>query len=326
MGRSEKCLGVLGIVIAAAAATPAWAGWTSYDASLGSLPQAQGFLIYDSGDSPAPTVSAGSLHQGPTAGVCSALGYQHWYRNNAGIDFGASFVLDATVQIISSSDIHALDCGDDGWKAGYDLTVTDAAAHMFFVGITSDGVFLSNNNISDPATFPRQPVNTRDALHRYRLVVTANLATLYYDETPLTSLATGTYLNSGGENQVVFGDGTHRGSNESLTSLVRYTTDNLAAVDGALPPSSGLSMVLASHGASDEIRYSLPVPARTRLRVFDVTGRLVVTLADGAASAGAHQVVWGHVGAAGRGVSAGVYLVDLESGGRRVHGKILVLK
>ena len=100
---------------------------------------------------------------------------------------------------------------------------------------------------------------------------------------------------------------------------------NVAVGEG--PPSpSRLSMVLAARGAAHEIRYSLPVRAQTRLRIFDLAGRAVVTLTDGDAPAGVYRVVWGHVDAGGQGVSSGVYFVELQSGNRRAQGKIVVLR
>jgi len=100
----------------------------------------------------------------------------------------------------------------------------------------------------------------------------------------------------------------------------------LVAVGEAPPPPPGLSMTMVPRGTEHEIRYSLPVQAQTRLSVFDLKGRFVVTLVDGDAVAGAHHVVWGYVDASGHGVSSGVYFVELQSGSRRAQGKIVVLR
>jgi hypothetical protein len=61
------------------------------------------------------------------------------------------------------------------------------------------------------------------------------------------------------------------------------------------------------------IRFTLPVPGRARLRVHDVAGRLVRELASEHLPAGAHEFRWDGTAANGRPVSAGVYLVRLES-------------
>ena len=40
------------------------------------------------------------------------------------------------------------------------------------------------------------------------------------------------------------------------------------------------------------LRMTLPQPAAVRLRIFDMGGRLVATLADGVLAAGAHVLPW----------------------------------
>jgi hypothetical protein len=62
------------------------------------------------------------------------------------------------------------------------------------------------------------------------------------------------------------------------------------------------------------IRYDLPVPSEVSLRIFDVSGRHVKTLAAGEAPAGRHSVVWDARDEAGRAVSAGVYFYRLRAG------------
>jgi hypothetical protein len=57
------------------------------------------------------------------------------------------------------------------------------------------------------------------------------------------------------------------------------------------------------------LAYTLPRSAHVRLAVYDVTGRLVVTLAQGVQSAGEHVVEWDATG-----LASGVYYYRLETG------------
>ena len=66
-----------------------------------------------------------------------------------------------------------------------------------------------------------------------------------------------------------------------------------------------------------DIRFGLPAAARTTLRVFDVSGRLVRTLVDGPLSAGAHTRRWDGRDESGRDASSGVYFVRLLAGADR---------
>jgi hypothetical protein len=92
------------------------------------------------------------------------------------------------------------------------------------------------------------------------------------------------------------------------------------------PLGSELSLVMAPRGTGHELRYSLPAPGRTTLRIHDLSGRIVTTLVDGDAAAGVHRVVWSHHDRGGREVNSGVYFVQLQSGGRSARGKIVVLR
>jgi hypothetical protein len=70
-----------------------------------------------------------------------------------------------------------------------------------------------------------------------------------------------------------------------------------------------------------EIAFDLPRSERVQLRVFDVTGRCVSTLADGEFAAGHHNVTFD-----GRGVSSGVYFYQLVAGDYRNCRKMVLLK
>ena len=64
------------------------------------------------------------------------------------------------------------------------------------------------------------------------------------------------------------------------------------------------------------ISYDLPESGTVHLGVYDVAGRLVKSLVDGeAVAAGRHEVQWDGRDKAGRVVSAGIYLCQLDTGG-----------
>ena len=73
-----------------------------------------------------------------------------------------------------------------------------------------------------------------------------------------------------------------------------------------------------------EIVYSLAVPGRVRLTIFDVNGRMVRTLVDGSEGAGDHAARWNGRDDRGREVSPGVYSYRLEGAGARESGKVIV--
>jgi len=66
--------------------------------------------------------------------------------------------------------------------------------------------------------------------------------------------------------------------------------------------------------ASTQVRFSLPSRSNVKLAVFDVAGRQIASLADGAWDAGSHAVSWSGATASGAAARGGVYLVRLAVG------------
>lgn len=66
-------------------------------------------------------------------------------------------------------------------------------------------------------------------------------------------------------------------------------------------------------GAHTRIDFFLPQPGGARLRVLDVRGRLVRTLADGLLPSGYHPQIWDGRDSEGREVGSGTYVIRLET-------------
>jgi hypothetical protein len=74
------------------------------------------------------------------------------------------------------------------------------------------------------------------------------------------------------------------------------------------------------------IRFDLPQPGRVLLTVYDMSGRLVRTLAHGPYEAGVYRVPWDGRNEAGRAVASGVYFYQLDAPGRTESKKMVLLK
>lgn len=77
---------------------------------------------------------------------------------------------------------------------------------------------------------------------------------------------------------------------------------------------------------STEISFVLPKAGRLELRVFDVLGREVVTLADEVRNAGAHTMTWDGRSASGAPVASGVYLYQLKAGDVTAARKMMLIR
>ncbi len=74
------------------------------------------------------------------------------------------------------------------------------------------------------------------------------------------------------------------------------------------------------------ISFSLPKPADITLSIYDMTGKLVKNMAQGACGAGTHTVIWDGKDRNGDGVSSGVYLYALTAQGATAYKKMTLLK
>ncbi len=74
------------------------------------------------------------------------------------------------------------------------------------------------------------------------------------------------------------------------------------------------------------IGFELDVRGPASLRIYDATGRLVKTLANGLFDAGLHETVWNGTGDAGQRVSSGMYFCRFESGTFRQTQKLILLR
>lgn len=101
--------------------------------------------------------------------------------------------------------------------------------------------------------------------------------------------------------------------------VIRIVPD--VAVAGAAPSvHGGLELSPATpnpSGGDVQLRWTLPVASHARVGVYDVSGRHVRTLADGALAAGVHDRRWDGRDAKGALAPAGLYFVRLEAAGER---------
>lgn len=99
-----------------------------------------------------------------------------------------------------------------------------------------------------------------------------------------------------------------------------------AGVEGDGPAAFGLGRVWPNPaGGAANVHYGVPRPAWVTLDVLDVHGRRVARLADRLHEAGGHDLAWDGRGPGGARLPAGVYLLDLRSGGRRDVKRLVLL-
>jgi hypothetical protein len=74
------------------------------------------------------------------------------------------------------------------------------------------------------------------------------------------------------------------------------------------------------------VEYTLPEATHVTLRVYDVRGAFVATIADGVMPAGVHQATWNGRDHAGNRASGGAYFVRLTARDAVLTGKIVLIR
>jgi hypothetical protein len=116
----------------------------------------------------------------------------------------------------------------------------------------------------------------------------------------------------------------------ALTEADLRTAEAVIAVEQIPAPAARLLLLepirpnpLQSQG---EIAYTLPGAGRVRLAAYDVAGRQVAVLTDGVQESGRHFLRWDGRDAGGHALSAGVYVLRLETAGRVTSRKVVITR
>jgi hypothetical protein len=110
------------------------------------------------------------------------------------------------------------------------------------------------------------------------------------------------------------------------SSLSEYSWDLYGWDDDVIASAAPTEFALhAPHpnpfNATTALQFDLIQSGMTNLSVYDVAGRLVLTLVNGWRSAGRHEITLD-----GNGLSSGIYLVSLRAGGFQAAQKVILLK
>ncbi len=108
---------------------------------------------------------------------------------------------------------------------------------------------------------------------------------------------------------------------------IRTYDPTVVSVDegGGLPTKLSLSVDRNPLSRRSEVAFSLPTDSQVSIQVFDVSGRLLRTLASGNHPAGNHVVQWNGQSENGSPCSAGVYFIRMDTGSETRVSKVVKL-
>jgi hypothetical protein len=165
------------LILLSLTAIPAYVGGQTYNASLKSLPDRQGFAyssdvnVRDDGINPHPSAATGVLHQITTAGA------QYWYLTDPSIDFSQHIILTAILKINSSNYIANIGTGT---REGYYLAVRGLQG-LYTVGLAGAGFNINSVGTPDQALTPYRYQTGTGPFHTYRLDIVGLVASFSID-------------------------------------------------------------------------------------------------------------------------------------------------
>ena len=223
-------IGKLALVFTAGLAGTNVYGGTIYNAALGSLPQAQGFIYSGDQGNPPPHVSGGILFSNKTVTATS----ESWSEADSTINFANSFVIEGDILINSSNFVP--NGGDGSSREGYYLFASDTTGAAYSVGLTSTGFVINDYPSGTLVPYP-----TTSGFHLYDLAVLHGLATFSVDGTVLaTGIAPEPYGQAFGS--VIFGASSGLSLSNTETSFV--CTGSGSACSAAAPEPASWTLAL----------------------------------------------------------------------------------
>jgi hypothetical protein len=154
--------------------------------------------------------------------------------------------------------------------------------------------------------------------------------TLYRRESDASALAMATAPVTGVEGSYV-DTSVEAGKTYHYELLVRTTDGDEFRSPVATVATTALGLALHQNipnpfNPLTTIRYDLPLAARVRLSIVEVSGRRVRTLVDEQQAAGSREILWNGRDDDGHAVSSGVYFYVLDAGKQRLTRKLVLLK
>jgi len=190
-------------------------------------------------------------------------------------------------------------------------------------GITSDGKFIVGYNTFDGDPFYTTGFFWTDTtgcvdIEFWLADQGVDVDPLFDIQSLTTCTPDGAYLY--GYGQMIVSPYTTRG-------FVIHTDRALVGVDPAPAPSRiALSASPNPSRRGTSFSFTLGSAGRTRLGIYDASGRLVRQVLDGESAAGTHRIAWDGRDADGQSVRAGIYFTRLESLNGNASGKLVVLE
>ena len=242
--------------------------------------------------------SADAVFPGPSAWVATGLASGYWIANTATSQWIAP-AIDENWPAMGT----ALAAGDYVYRLSFNLAGIDPAT------VSVSGFYGADN----AAVIRLNGATIGSGITSYNPLVAFSLSSGFVSGVNHLDFVVTNWVASGSNPTGLRVQGIHGAG----TAVAGVGDPGVSHAFGLLAPSPNPSRAVA------RVAFTLPLAAHARLRVLDLAGRVVRTLADGEFAAGRHESAWDGLEAAGAVAPAGIYFVTLEAGGRREMRRLL---
>jgi hypothetical protein len=112
-----------------------------------------------------------------------------------------------------------------------------------------------------------------------------------------------------------------------FSNLAAFDVVTAVDVEGGTPaPPARVQAAPNPFASSTAIRFSIPADGNTEVSAYDVQGRLVRRIHQGALTAGMHALPWDGLDDAGREVRSGIYFIRIHSGVTSLSTKVFRMR
>ena len=176
-------------------------------------------------------------------------------------------------------------------------------------------------DITDPNNYEVEPILPE--VFEYAETVVVDTDTVYYYFNPTLSIKPGYDLDGDGFNEVVYmvyegrsnSNYPYRPWNTGFLRVAEYHPEGIEEWT-VLPPKGSvpeLNVAPTLISENTTIRFYLPSRMNASVNIYDVSGRMIKSLANGQFDAGQHVVRWDGTDANGNHVRSGVYVLRLQT-------------
>jgi subtilisin family serine protease len=295
-----------------------------------------------------------SSAMGTTFDLISGLDYARNHGadviNMSLIDYPTTSGLTAALQAAQDAGIVLVACAGNGGLGDADVSGPGVSPHTISVGATNDQderTGFSGTGAALEYVAPGRNVetvvfgSTADMSMPFSgcsaaTPIVAGIASILRSMDPsLDTDGVRALLQAGAEDQVGFAaedtpgwDEYHGWGRVNLRRTLEAAIGPVAAVAEPAPATIDVPLIVTPNPARSAatLRFSLPGAGWVAVHVYDVAGRHVRTLADGARSAGTHAVTWDALGDRGTPAPPGVYFLRVSLGDTVVVRKVTLVR